>query len=177
MKDSLTLPICLLSFLNVDVFTFGCAGSSLLRSLLSSCGELGLLHSVVCELLVAGASLVAELRLWATQASVLEGCGSVAVPGLWSTDAVVVAHRLRCAAACGVFPYQRSCIPRWLLYHWAPGKPIWPFLTEINIAFPYESVTTHLDLYIIDLKMYAHTKLCAFVATVFCNFLSAPCGM
>ena len=75
LKDSLTLPICLLSFLNVDVFTFGCAGSSLLRSLLSSCGELGLLHSVVCELLVAGASLVAELRLWATQASVLEGCG------------------------------------------------------------------------------------------------------
>ena len=107
----------------------------------------------------------------------LRDVGSVAVPGLWSTDAVVVAHRLRCAAACGVFPYQRSCIPRWLLYHWAPGKPIWPFLTEINIAFPYESVTTHLDLYIIDLKMYAHTKLCAFVATVFCNFLSAPCGM
>ena len=75
LKDSLTLSICLLSFLNVDVFTFGCAGSSLLHRLLSSCGELGLLHSVVCELLIAGASLVAALRLGAAQASVLEGCG------------------------------------------------------------------------------------------------------
>ena len=58
-----------------------------------------------------------------------------------------------------------------------PGKPIWLLLTEINIAFSYESVTTHLDIYIIDLKMYAHTKLCTFIATVFCIFLSVLGGM
>ena len=63
LKDSLTISICLLNFLNVHLFLPGCAGSPLLRGLLSSCGELGLLHSVVCELLIAVASHVAELGL------------------------------------------------------------------------------------------------------------------
>ena len=39
--------------------------------------------------LIAVASLVAALRLW-------------------STDSVVVAHRLSCSAACGIFPDQGS---------------------------------------------------------------------
>ena len=42
---------------------FGCAGSSLLQGLFSSCGERGLLFIEVLGLLVAVASLVAEHRL------------------------------------------------------------------------------------------------------------------
>ena len=35
--------------------------------------------------------------------------GSVVVArGLWSAGSVVVAHRLRCSAACGIFPDQGS---------------------------------------------------------------------
>ena len=63
LKDSLTISICLLYFLSVYLFILGCAGFSLLRGLLSSCGELGLLHSVVCELLTAVAAPVWELGL------------------------------------------------------------------------------------------------------------------
>ena len=43
------------------------------------------------------ASLVAELRLYGKQASV------VAVPGLWSTGSVVVVHGLSGLEACGIF--------------------------------------------------------------------------
>ena len=52
-------------------FIFGCVGSSLPLGLCSSCGESGLLFS--CSVRT---SLVAEFRLWSTQASV------VTVPGL-----------------------------------------------------------------------------------------------
>ena len=45
------------------LFTFGCAGSSLLHGLFCSCGEHKLLSIVVPWLLIAVASLAAELRL------------------------------------------------------------------------------------------------------------------
>ena len=62
-----------------NLFIFGCAGSSLLLRLFSSCGEQGLLSG--CS---AQASLVAEHRLYVLQASVvaargLGGCGSWAL--------------------------------------------------------------------------------------------------
>ena len=41
-------------------FFFGCAGSSLLRRLFSSCDERGLLFIAACGLLIAVASLVSE---------------------------------------------------------------------------------------------------------------------
>ena len=44
----------------IYLFIFGCVGSSLLHRAFSSCGEQGLLLVVVCRLLIAVASLVAE---------------------------------------------------------------------------------------------------------------------
>ena len=65
----------------------------------SSCGERELLFVVVCGLLTAVASLVAEHGLYA-RASV------VVARGLQSVGSVVVAHGLSCSAACGIFPDQ-----------------------------------------------------------------------
>ena len=48
--------------LNDFHFYFGCAGSLLPRGPLSSCGEQGLLSSLVCGLLTVVASPVSELR-------------------------------------------------------------------------------------------------------------------
>ena len=54
---------------------------------------------MVCGLLTAVASLVAEHGLYA-RASV------VVARGLQSVGSVVVAHGLSCSAACGIFPDQ-----------------------------------------------------------------------
>lgn len=55
----------------------------------SSCSKRGLLSIATCRLLLAGASLIAE-------------------PGCYSTGSRVVAPRLSCPAACGIFPDQGS---------------------------------------------------------------------
>ena len=51
---------------------------------------------------MAVAPLVVELRLWGAWVS------AVAAPRLWSTRSVVVAHRLSCSEACGIFLDQGS---------------------------------------------------------------------
>ena len=74
----------------------------------SSCGEWGLLFVVVCGLIVV-ASLVAEHGLQACGLQQLWRTGSVVVArGLQSTGSVVVAHRLSCSTACGIFLDQGS---------------------------------------------------------------------
>ena len=81
---------------------FGYIGSSLLRTALP-------LFVAVHGLLIAVASLVAELRLQVRGLQQLWHAGSVVVArGLQSTGSVVVAHRLICSAACGIFPDQGS---------------------------------------------------------------------
>ena len=45
------------------LFILGCAGSSLLCALLSSCGEQELLFVAICRLLIMVASLLVEHRL------------------------------------------------------------------------------------------------------------------
>ena len=71
----------------------------------SSCGGWGLLFVAVCGLLIAVASLVAE---HGSRHADFSSCGtwaSVAVAhGLQSAGSVVVAHRLGCSAARGIFP-------------------------------------------------------------------------
>ena len=57
MLSSLFLKTC------IYLFIYGFAGSSLPWGLFSSYGEQGLLFVATCELLIAEASLVAELRL------------------------------------------------------------------------------------------------------------------
>ena len=79
---------------------FGCAESSLLCTLLSSCLEQGQSLVVVHGLLIVVASLGAEHRLSGVQTLVAEA------PGLYSTDSIVVAYGLSCSAACEIFPDQ-----------------------------------------------------------------------
>ena len=71
-----------------------CEGFSLV--VVSGCYALIVVH----RLLIAVASLVAEHRLWGTQASV------AAAPGLSSTGLIVVAPGLSCSKACGIFVDQ-----------------------------------------------------------------------
>ena len=88
----------------------------------SSCSESGLLFVAVHRLLIAVASLVAELgsrcagfSSCGTRAQQLWNVGSVVVAHglsvcglqqLWHAGSVVVAHGLSCSAACGIFPDQ-----------------------------------------------------------------------
>ena len=61
----------------------------------------------MCGLLIAGASLVVEHRLWVVWASAVVAHGSgVSAPRLQSTDSVVVAQELSCSLAPGIFPDQ-----------------------------------------------------------------------
>ena len=39
----------------------------------------------------------------------------VEAPGLWSTNSVIVVHRLNCSEACGIFPDEGSNL---CLLHW-----------------------------------------------------------
>ena len=66
MSNRTTPGMTLLYFTLQGYFSFsffGCAGSSLLRGLLSSCEERGLLFVEVCRLLTVVTSLVKEHRL------------------------------------------------------------------------------------------------------------------
>ena len=75
----------------IYIFIFGCAGSSLLCQLFSNCGQWG--HSVAKNrLLIAVASLVAELGLSGLRASV------VVAHGLSSCSSQTLEHRLN---SCG----------------------------------------------------------------------------
>ena len=57
------IRVCKFLFLFLNLFIFGCVGSSLLRAAFSSYGERGLLFVAACGLLIAVASLVVEHRL------------------------------------------------------------------------------------------------------------------
>ena len=70
----------------------------------------------VTGLLTVVASLVEQHSLYIAWASV------VVVPGLQSTDSVVVVHGLSCSAACGIFPDHRWN-PR-LLHWWKDSLPL-----------------------------------------------------
>ena len=98
--------ICLYLFfsflkLNLAVLGLPCCGGF---SLVAEGGSL----VAVCGLLVV-APLVAEHGLQGTHASV------IVAPGLLSTGSMVVAHRLSCITACGIFPAQRANL---CLLHW-----------------------------------------------------------
>ena len=86
------------------------------RRLFSSCGEQGLLLVVVCGLLIAVASLVAEHRLQVRGLQQLWHAGSVVVAhGLQSKGSVVLVHGFSCSVACGIFPDQglNLCALHW----------------------------------------------------------------
>ena len=98
-----------------NVFIFGCAGSLLLhRSFFSSWGERGLLST--------WGALLNEVAPLAEHSSRVHGLqqlrrmGSVfAARRLYSTGSIVVAHRLSCSTAYGIFSDQGSnqCLLHW----------------------------------------------------------------
>ena len=109
------------------LFTFGCVGS-LLHAGFLQLRRAGLLFVVVCRLLIAVASLVAEHRLQVHGLQQLWHTGSVVVArGLWSAGSVVVAHGLNFSTACGIFLDQglNACplLGRRILNTAPPGKP------------------------------------------------------
>ena len=67
-------------YVETYIYLFGCSGSSLCLRAFCSWGDRGLLSSLVCGLLIAVVSLVADLRPQSTWASVvvvggLSSCG------------------------------------------------------------------------------------------------------
>jgi len=80
----------------VDNFIFGCAGPSWCVGLSVVVASRDCFLVVVCRLLIAMASLVAEHELW-------------------SAGSVPVVQRLSCPEACGS---HVPCISRWIHNHW-----------------------------------------------------------
>ena len=82
----------------------------MLHGLFSSCRELGLLS--ICGTHVSHYDGFSYSRAWALGCTGLSSCGTWAqwlqLPGLWSTGSIVVANRLSCSAACGMFLNQES---------------------------------------------------------------------
>ena len=94
-------------FVYIILFIYGCAGSSLLHRLFSSCGEWELLFVAVWGLLTAVASLVAEHGFWGSQASV------AAMRGLSSGASQAPEHS---HSSCGTWA-------RLLLHMWDLPRP------------------------------------------------------
>ena len=91
-------------FKKMYLFSFGCAGSSLLHRPFFRCGKWGLLSSCGAHGSHRGGFF------W------LQDVGSVvAAPGLYSTDSVVVVPGLICFTACGIYPDQglNPCLLHW----------------------------------------------------------------
>ena len=95
---------------------FGCAGSSLLHGLFSSCGEWELLSSCITQVSHCGG------RSYCGEQALGHVGSAVAVPRLQSTSSVVVAHGPNCSVAYRIFLTRDwthvSCIGRQ-----SPGKP------------------------------------------------------
>ena len=87
----------ILFFFLIIYFIYGCVGSLLLRVGFSLVVASGDYSSLRC----AGFSCCGAqaLGVWASV---------VVARGLWTAGSVVVAHRLSCSAACGIFPDQGS---------------------------------------------------------------------
>ena len=114
--------ILFLKFIYLSIF--GCAWSSSLHRLFCSCDEKRLLSSCSARVSHCG---VSSCRAWAVEHMGFSSC----VLRFQSSGSIVVAHRLSCPTACGIFLGDQthvSCIGRQILYHCPPGKPPCLFL-------------------------------------------------
>lgn len=100
----------------------------------------GALSAAVPRLLAA-APLALEYRPQGTWAS------AVATPRLPSTDSTVVAHRLGCSLACGIFPNWGwnpcPCTGRWILYNWATREAPVQLLSYLAQCLPALATENH----------------------------------
>ena len=101
-KYSLCIPVFFFFLNKYSSLFFGCARSALLCGFFSVVAASGG-HSkaAVCGLLMAVASLVVERGILDSRAMAWNS--AVMACGLHSTDSVVVAHRLGCSVAHGIF--------------------------------------------------------------------------
>ena len=98
----------------ISLSFFGQAGSSLLPGVslvVESGGYSGCSASLLQWLLLLQRTDSRALRLQ----KLWHVSPLVADPGLWSTSSIVVAHRLSCSRACGIFLDQESnlCLMHW----------------------------------------------------------------
>ena len=109
MKES-TVGVIIIIIIKMYLFTLALLGLHCYVWAFSSCCQWGLLFVAECRFLIVVASAlvdsVGSRARWPRQ---LQYVGSVvAACGLWSAGSVVMAHRLSCSTACGIFPDQRS---------------------------------------------------------------------
>ena len=132
-EDSSTITMGILVFLiNLFyLFIFGCVGSLLLHSGFLQLRRAGAtLHYGARDSHCSGVSCsLVEHRLQARGLQQLWHTGSVVVArGLQSAGSVVVAYRLSCSAACGIFPGQGlnrvPCVGRQILNHCATTREV-----------------------------------------------------
>ena len=103
----------------IYLFIFGSPGSSVLRRSFSAADSRVCTLAAVCILLTVLASLVAKHRLQGARAVVAaHGLNSCCFWAL-GHSLIVVAHGLRCSAACEIFPDQGSHL---CLLHWQVGS-------------------------------------------------------
>ena len=126
--SSFKIIVSISSFL-IILFIFGCAGSSLVLELFSSCRQQGLLSSCGAQASHWGGFSCGARALGSMSfSSCLMGL-VVATPRLQSTGSVIVAHGLSCSLACGILLDQgsNSCLLHRLAGRFfttePPGKP------------------------------------------------------
>ena len=120
--SALIWPPLFLKIVYLQLFIFGCAGSSLLPGFLSSCGEWGHLFLAMWILLLQSTDPRAH------------GLSSRSSRALEHRQTVVVC-RLSCSVAGGIFPDQgwKPCLLHWQsdsLPPSPPGKPLAHFVNE-----------------------------------------------
>ena len=143
-------------------FIFGCAGSSLLHGLFSSCGERGLLSSVLashchgfscCRPQILGRMSFSSYGSWAVE-----------------TGSAATAHKFSCSMACGDFPRSgiKSMSPTLsggFFTTQQPGKP-WG-----HVAF-YILFSTHLGTWLPHTSFPCYTINCRHNECIsFCTLL------
>ena len=147
-KPTALITKCLHIFITIffynfmyHVFILGCAGSLLLHWLFLWLWEAGATLQLRCLgfslrwllLLQSMGSRVHGLQQLRHVASV------VAAPRLYSTGSVVVAHKLSCSVAYGIFPDQgwNPCLLHWQIYSLLVshrGSPVCIYLKEKRIV-------------------------------------------
>ena len=118
------------------LFIFGCAGSSLLHGLSSSCGERGPLFTVLCGFLIVVGPLAGEYglqQLWHEGSVIM-------VPRLWSTGSILSCTGLAVPQHGGSSQTRdrtgMSCTAMWIPNHWTTRESLAPISKGQFVSLP-----------------------------------------